>query len=102
MTEKNTHLGYQHPVAKQQARKRLRRETVSLASRRVEVPSAEIVRVPSSKSLPLIQAKLHRPAVGRLFLGRPRLSEQLNRGLAGPLSLVCAPAGFGKTTAISV
>jgi LuxR family maltose regulon positive regulatory protein len=65
------------------------------------IPSARPNRVPRSKYLPLIQTKLHRPAVGRLFVHRPRLNEQLNRGLDGPLSLVCAPAGFGKTTTVS-
>ena len=53
------------------------------------------------KPLPLIRAKLYRPTVGRLFVKRPRLNELLNRGLEGPLSLVCAPAGFGKTTTVS-
>ena len=33
---------------------------------------------------------------------RPRLIEELNRGLQeGPLTLVCAAAGFGKTTLVS-
>jgi LuxR family maltose regulon positive regulatory protein len=65
------------------------------------ISSREPIRVTRSKPLPLIQAKLYRPAVGRLFVHRPRLNEQLNRGLDGPLSLVCAPAGFGKTTTVS-
>ena len=54
-----------------------------------------------STSLPLLQAKLQRPIVGRHFLHRPRLSTLLDRGLAGPLILVCAPAGFGKSTLVS-
>jgi LuxR family maltose regulon positive regulatory protein len=34
-------------------------------------------------------------------IARPRLIEILNRGLSGPLSLVSAAAGFGKTTLVS-
>ena len=32
---------------------------------------------------------------------RPRLIERLNEGLHGKLTLVSAPAGFGKTTLLS-
>jgi LuxR family maltose regulon positive regulatory protein len=32
---------------------------------------------------------------------RPRLIDLLNAGLHGKLTLVCAPAGFGKTTLVT-
>ena len=32
---------------------------------------------------------------------RPRLSDRLNRGSESPLTLVSAPAGFGKTTLVA-
>ncbi len=32
---------------------------------------------------------------------RPRLSERLRNGLAGPVTLVCAPAGSGKTALVA-
>src|SRR4029079_12703641 len=32
---------------------------------------------------------------------RPRLSERLDEGQRGKLTLISAPAGFGKTTAVS-
>jgi len=35
------------------------------------------------------------------LVSRPRLIEQLNAGMAGKLTLVSAPAGFGKTTLLS-
>ena len=43
-------------------------------------------------------------AVPRVVAGlveRPRLFEVLDRGAAGPVTLVCAPAGSGKTTLLS-
>lgn len=49
----------------------------------------------------LIRTKLHRPPVARGVIIRPRLLEQINRGLSVPMTLVCAPAGFGKTTLVS-
>jgi LuxR family transcriptional regulator, maltose regulon positive regulatory protein len=51
--------------------------------------------------LTLNTSKLHPPAVTTAMIVRPRLVEQLQRGLAGPLTLVCAPAGYGKTTLVS-
>ena len=49
-----------------------------------------------------MSTKLNRPPVPRDWVDRPRLIEQLNRSLQqGPLTLVCASAGFGKTTLVS-
>ena len=51
---------------------------------------------------PLLSTKLNRPPVPRDWVDRPRLIEQLNYSLQqGPLTLVCASAGFGKTTLVS-
>jgi LuxR family maltose regulon positive regulatory protein len=48
-----------------------------------------------------ITTKLHRPGVTAHLVARPRLFAQLDRGLACPLTLVCAGAGYGKTTLVS-
>lgn len=56
--------------------------------------------VPSSPAT-LITTKLHRPAAPAHLVPRPRLVEMLERGRSLPLTLVCAPAGFGKTTLVS-
>jgi LuxR family maltose regulon positive regulatory protein len=42
------------------------------------------------------------PALGPEVLPRPRLVEQLNQGTRRRLTLVAAPAGFGKTTAVAI
>lgn len=47
------------------------------------------------------QTKLHRPAVTRTLVNRPRLLDILNQGINHRLILLCAPAGFGKTTLVS-
>ena len=49
----------------------------------------------------ILLTKLHRPPATDDRIERPRLIDVLDRGLAGPLSLVTGPAGFGKTTAVS-
>jgi len=51
----------------------------------------------------LLQTKLNIPPLRLNLVPRPQLIERLNRGLAQniKLTLVCAPAGFGKTTLIS-
>ena len=48
----------------------------------------------------LLQTKLHRPRVPHDLVERARLVEWLNDGIDHPLTLVCAPAGYGKTTLI--
>lgn len=50
---------------------------------------------------PLLQTKFYIPTPRREFVARPRLIERLNRGLHGKLTLISAPAGFGKTTLVS-
>ncbi|MBZ0304129.1 MAG: hypothetical protein K8J31_30620, partial [Anaerolineae bacterium] len=49
----------------------------------------------------LLQTKLTVPPARAELVSRPRLIEQFNRGLSRPLTLICAPAGFGKTTLLS-
>ena len=50
----------------------------------------------------LLLTKLNRPPVTGDWVDRPRLIEKLNHSLQQcPLTLVCASAGFGKTTLVS-
>jgi LuxR family transcriptional regulator, maltose regulon positive regulatory protein len=49
----------------------------------------------------LLAAKVHAPASRTQFLARPHLVAQLHAGLAGTLTLISAPAGFGKTTLLT-
>ncbi len=51
-------------------------------------------------SLPLLQTKLHIPALRPTLVVRPRLLAKLNAGLTGKLTLLAAPAGFGKSTLV--
>jgi LuxR family maltose regulon positive regulatory protein len=50
---------------------------------------------------PLLETKLYVPRLRRGQVGRPRLSERLSRGAESRLTLVSAPAGFGKTTLLA-
>src|SRR5512143_219497 len=50
---------------------------------------------------PLIRTKLHPPFTRPGLVPRPRLQEQVAQGLCGPLTLITAPAGFGKTTLVA-
>ena len=46
----------------------------------------------------LIATKLLPPWAHRPAVARPQLVSRLRTGLEGPLTLLCAPAGFGKTS----
>ena len=48
----------------------------------------------------LLQTKLHRPSLPHNLVERTRLFEVLNHANNHQLTLVCAPAGFGKTTLV--
>ncbi len=51
--------------------------------------------------LPLLKTKLFTPRGPSNLVARPQLTEKLNRGLEGRLTLVVAPAGFGKSTVLA-
>ena len=50
---------------------------------------------------PLLTTKLYIPPPRSDLVSRPRLLERLDAGLDRKLSLISAPAGFGKTTLIA-
>jgi LuxR family maltose regulon positive regulatory protein len=54
-------------------------------------------------SAPLLTTKLYIPPPRPSVVPRPRLIERLNEGLntSRKLTLISAPAGFGKTTLVS-
>jgi LuxR family maltose regulon positive regulatory protein len=49
----------------------------------------------------LIRTKLHLPFIRPGLVCRPRLQARIAEGLRGPLTLITAPAGFGKTTLVA-
>ena len=62
-------------------------------------PANEILprALPAPLDVPLLVTKLRVPPAPEWLLARPRLLERLTEGTEGPLTLVAAPAGAGKT-----
>ena len=50
---------------------------------------------------PLLETKLHVPRRRQGLVARPRLIDLLSRGAEAALTLVSAPAGFGKTSLLA-
>ena len=50
---------------------------------------------------PLLATKLHVPRPRRQLVSRPALIKRVQEGIQGPLILISAPAGFGKTTLLA-
>ncbi|MDQ1490610.1 MAG: hypothetical protein QOJ23_3124, partial [Actinomycetota bacterium] len=50
---------------------------------------------------PLLETKFHVPTRRRVLVARSRLTERLGRAGESALTLVSAPAGFGKTTLLT-
>lgn len=68
-------------------------------------PQHQTPRATTAKRVPmatdqLFLTKLYLSAPHRTLVPRPQLVAKLSRGLAGPLTLVIAPAGYGKTTLV--
>lgn len=55
----------------------------------------------NDKDYPLLATKLYIPEPPQGLVQRPRLIERLNKVTQCKLTLISAPAGFGKTTLIS-
>ena len=53
-----------------------------------------------NETVNLIQTKLNRPPVPIDLVARPRLTQRLEKQRRRPLSLVSAPAGYGKSTLV--
>ena len=66
------------------------------------VPDRKAVRpaTPTQRD-PLLATKLHVPRPRRKLVSRPGLMKHIQEGIQGPLTLVSAPAGFGKTTLLA-
>ncbi|NES39497.1 AAA family ATPase, partial [Micromonospora sp. PPF5-17] len=54
-----------------------------------------------AEEIPLLASRLAAPAPPEPVLVRPRLLDRLDQGAAGPVTLVSAPAGWGKTTLLA-
>ncbi|HVN54781.1 MAG TPA: LuxR C-terminal-related transcriptional regulator [Anaerolineaceae bacterium] len=55
------------------------------------------VKHPRNPESLLLKTKINIPRIPHEFVHRPRLTELIDRGAQGPLTLICAPAGYGKT-----
>jgi ATP/maltotriose-dependent transcriptional regulator MalT len=67
----------------------------------VEAAQSSKHAVSNPRQQSLLATKPHVPLVTDTLISRPRLIERLNEGLKHKLTLISAPAGFGKTTLLS-
>jgi LuxR family maltose regulon positive regulatory protein len=66
-----------------------------------EPPATTPPKVVASQQDVLLATKLHMPRPQPGIVPRPRLVDRLDEALARGLVLVCAPAGFGKTSLLA-
>jgi ATP/maltotriose-dependent transcriptional regulator MalT/CheY-like chemotaxis protein len=55
----------------------------------------------TDEKTPIIHTKLHRPPIPKNHVDRPRLLKQFEKDHRKPLTLVSAPAGYGKSILLS-
>ncbi len=63
-------------------------------------PASENVAQPDP-ARSLLRTKLYRPPLSHDLIIRNRLLERLHTGLSGKVTLLCTPAGFGKSTLLA-
>jgi ATP/maltotriose-dependent transcriptional regulator MalT len=81
---------------------RLNEAAATLAAALAPPPPPELPTVAvTSPAAHLLATKLFVPPARATLVPRPRLFERLQAGLRDKLTLVAAPAGFGKTTLLS-
>src|SRR5690348_8526570 len=66
-----------------------------------ELAGPELSGLELSGRSALLFTKLHPPGPRPDFLPRPRLAERLDEATRRRLVLVCAPAGYGKTSLLA-
>ncbi|GCE28333.1 hypothetical protein KDA_38170 [Dictyobacter alpinus] len=89
-------------------KKRYLGRTADLTIARLEEVSARFTlaehdvprSVPVHAQLQILETKLHPPRLPAILIDRPRLLDVLDNGRSQKLTLLCAPAGFGKTTLV--
>ncbi|MDY7035475.1 MAG: helix-turn-helix transcriptional regulator, partial [Thermodesulfobacteriota bacterium] len=54
-----------------------------------------------TERVPVLKTRLYIPPICPHLVSRPRLTKKLNEGIGLKLTLISAPAGFGKTTLLS-
>jgi ATP/maltotriose-dependent transcriptional regulator MalT len=72
-----------------------------LGASRFPRPPSPRMALDVDPSTSFIHSKLSQPRLGSDLIPRPRLLERLNAGLGSKVTLVCAPAGYGKTTLLA-
>ncbi|MET7946512.1 LuxR C-terminal-related transcriptional regulator [Micromonospora sp. NPDC005324] len=65
------------------------------------MPEQEHVRVEPAPGPPLLASRLTPAVPPEPVVARPRLLRRLDEGSAGPVTVVAAPAGWGKTTLLA-
>jgi LuxR family maltose regulon positive regulatory protein len=79
---------------------------LSSAARTIASPNAGVSPAFSSPARgnahdPLLAVRLHPPHLRMPLVSRTHLVNRLHEGMAGPLTLLSAPAGYGKTTLLA-
>lgn len=72
----------------------------SVASPQKEAEGQPVYATPPASTLSLLTPKLRLPQLHASLIARERLLAQLDASLERKLTVLCAPAGFGKTTLV--
>ncbi len=97
---------YAYHTNQGRTRKRYLGQTENLRLSRLEETARALLREQKpaealNQGMPLLSGRLDPPRLPNVLVERERLLAMLDGALSTPLTLLCAPAGFGKTTLLS-
>jgi len=93
---------YAYHTSRGRTRKRYLGRTENLSLRRLEETARALLsEQPPAQEMVVLSGKLAPPRLPNALVDRERLLCALDGALTTPLTLVSAPAGFGKTTLLS-
>ncbi len=94
-------LASKAPVVADDAEHKERSASSPAAHSHKQAPRVPPPAAVSPPQLPLLSYKLQPPRLHPSLIVRDRLLAQLDAALEQPVTLLCAPAGYGKTTLVS-
>src|SRR5437660_11827252 len=97
---------YAYHTKEGRTRKRYLGQTESLSLARLEETARSLLHAQqpaatTEQGMMLLSSQLAPPRLPNALVERERLLTALDEALSTPLTLLCAPAGFGKTTLLS-
>lgn len=77
------------------------RHTISKVNKQIKLENNNVGINDNVEEINILNTKLYKPTIPSSFVYREHIIQKLNNQINNPISLIIAPSGYGKSTAIS-